>query len=128
MAYTVDYFLDKFEKIPEEHWCMGRFAFTNDKGESVHCVMGHCGELSYSPGGYSWGEEAQALNIHLQQQAVTINDGGTIYYDVRDENITADIFGNTPKKRILKALQLVKEGVSISGYAREYAALKPKQY
>lgn len=35
----VDYFINKFEAIPEEQWCVD--VFSNGKG--AHCANGHCG-------------------------------------------------------------------------------------
>jgi hypothetical protein len=40
MQYTVDYFIDKFEKIPEELWCVESFTIIT-LGQS--CALGHCG-------------------------------------------------------------------------------------
>ncbi len=36
--YTIDYFIKKFEAIPEELWCTGQLTI-NGK----HCALGHTG-------------------------------------------------------------------------------------
>lgn len=41
MKYDVDYFIEKFEAIPEEKWIKGgTYDFA---GTGNHCVLGHCG-------------------------------------------------------------------------------------
>jgi hypothetical protein len=41
--YDVDYFIKKFEAIPEDKWIMGSFFFN-----SRSCALGHCGMRSDS--------------------------------------------------------------------------------
>lgn len=36
--YTVDYFIKKFEAIPEGKWC----SFQQDNGRGQNCALGHC--------------------------------------------------------------------------------------
>lgn len=38
MNYNADYFINKFEPIPESKWCI--YAMINDKGQK--CARGHC--------------------------------------------------------------------------------------
>jgi hypothetical protein len=42
-VYDVDYFIKKFEAIPEEKWCEGEF---KDRFGAC-CVFGHCGLRDY---------------------------------------------------------------------------------
>lgn len=37
--YTVDYFIKKFEAIPEDSWCTGQFV---DHFSGQRCAQGHC--------------------------------------------------------------------------------------
>lgn len=93
--YTVEHFIQKFEAIPEDSWCVGQFK-TND---GKHCALGHCavydGFISDSP-------EAIALcHIFMEKQGILdttgINDGKDPRYQQ-----------NNPKERILAALRDVK--------------------
>lgn len=101
--YTVDYFIKKFEKIPQKEWTVGEYV--NDKGKC--CALGHCGaklvfdkhsgiEDEYFP------EEAEALKELLVYYTAylpsLINDG-----DVSEYNL------GHPKKNILAALGEIKK-------------------
>lgn len=100
MNYTLDYFIKKFTKIPENKWITGMC----ERGDK-HCVLGHCGAKSLT----KLPEEALAL-IELipccpedkrnsycgdYQGVVIINDG---LGDPDKKN-------TTPKQRILKKLK-----------------------
>ena len=51
MQYTVDFFINKFEAIPENKWCSGIFfGYTSfwgiiKKPNGQRCAQGHCMEL-----------------------------------------------------------------------------------
>lgn len=99
MQYTKEYFIAKFEAIPDERWTTGRYI--NPVGDCC-CALGHCG--------YRTGElptdEGLALNNllrhHLNEDqrdwgvsaAPRINDGEHLSYQQP-----------TPKARILAALR-----------------------
>lgn len=92
MIYDVDYFINKFESIPEDEWYEGAYQY-NEK----HCALGHCGAASDDHPT----KEAVALkmlfgNKHYVIQ--TINDGGHEQYNQP-----------TPKQRILAALYDIKK-------------------
>lgn len=103
MKYTVDYFIEKFEAIPEKMWCRGQFV----SGEK-RCANGHCGVTDEN----AINNEAKALVAILEplkewtwpeyggmgifEVTANINDGYTKY---RQE---------TPKHRILAALYDIK--------------------
>ena len=61
--YTVDYFLEKFDAIPEEKWTTR--AFSNDEGQ--RCAEGHC-----SDGGTMFGPE------HADLTTLFINNFGYV--------------------------------------------------
>lgn len=92
--FTVDYFIEKFEKIPEERWTTG--VYSKDDGQ---CALGHCG---MNTGIIKYNTEADALwdlvyyNIGLS--VVRINDAYEKRYSQR-----------TPKQRILAALRDIKK-------------------
>lgn len=89
MTYDVDYFIAKFEAIPEEKWC--KYCYTDG---DRHCALGHCG---VSPGSGA-GDEAMALYTIFSPLSVTaINDAD--YHPYTQP---------TPKQRILAALRDIK--------------------
>lgn len=92
MEYTVNYFIRKFEAIPEEMWCVGAYTY-GDR----HCAYGHCGiDKSF--------DEADALfwmftsNLNAQSSPISVNDGKCPAYKQP-----------TPKQRILAALYDIKK-------------------
>lgn len=102
MKYNVDFFINKFEAIPEDLWCTGLYT----KGEK-HCAVGHCGGNSSVKS-----EEADFLHdmfrIKLILFIVDVNDGLCEQYPQPH-----------PKQRILaalydiKSLEAVKEAETI---------------
>lgn len=90
--YTVDYFIDKFSKIPEDKWQMGGY---HNKDKTKFCAFGHCGIDEYS--GWKSKSEADAL-LNILPIAVSVNDGE--HEDYRQL---------TPKQRILAALNDIKK-------------------
>jgi hypothetical protein len=90
--YDVDYFIKKFEAIPEVNWTTGVF---ND-GCGRFCALGHCGE--------TFGRTSQEafalrdlLDFELNESITRINDGNCPEYDQP-----------TPRARILAALRDIK--------------------
>jgi len=64
MKYDIQYFIDKFEAIPENKWIKGTVYDTNS---GRCCALGHCGVRETSPANSKWiqTEEANALeNIY----------------------------------------------------------------
>lgn len=85
--YTIQYFIEKFEAIPEERWTTG--TFKDDLGRC--CVLGHCGHNIYRDT-----EESRYLYNILSGSnygAISINDGLHRKYSQ-----------HTPKQRVLAAL------------------------
>lgn len=90
MNYDIDYFIRKFEAIPEEKWCTNQFHNGNQS-----CALGHCGLNN----GGDWTDEASVLWYTILPDGVTkINDGDHSEYAQ-----------DTPKQRILAALQDAKK-------------------
>lgn len=97
--YTVDYFIQKFEAIPDELWCVDKFE--NERGQ--RCVLGHCGrnsENKFQPTEESWELDKLIFRIHscAFEPVACINNGTCLNYPQP-----------TPKARILAALKDVKE-------------------
>lgn len=100
MKYTVDYFINKFNAIPEEQWCMGRLS----DYQSGKCVLGHCGVKQTPDGNYSYTDMSEKLSAILRQIP-------GVLYDINDGHGPARELGDTPKERILNALLLIKTGI-----------------
>lgn len=103
MIYDVNYFIKKFEAIPEDLWITGLYYSLDRSG---FCALGHCGVTKIERT-----EEADALEslfisnlrdiqkVHIKLRLVTsINDGLIDKYNQP-----------TPKKRILAALYDIKK-------------------
>lgn len=91
--FSVDYFIAKFEAIPEEEWCVGHYNLGIQ-----HCALGHCG-ASVKPTA-AWPDEAHMLeNLVTEYSVASINDG--------EED---DYKQPTPRQRILAALRDIKAG------------------
>lgn len=114
--YTVDYFIRKFEAIPEGKWC----TLFLTRGIDRHCALGHCGTTeSPTSADYHYTDEGQALvDIFYDHMAIgplTINDDGGEKYKQP-----------TPKQRILAALYDIKKMQEPEIIKEE--PVKPKEY
>ena len=101
-GYDVDYFIEKFEAIPEELWLFdGEFVDANNK--ACRCALGHCGARSGYTGDTETTPESDAL-------AKILSSDKNSYYDVASINDFPSIKypQRTPKQRILAALRDVK--------------------
>ena len=106
--FDVNYYIQKFEAIPEELWCVQVY----QDGDKC-CALGHCGNRTFihctpTKPENSFSEETNKLRslfyTFLDELVSNVNDGVPFYtgkYEFYNED--------TPKKRILKALQLIKE-------------------
>lgn len=103
MEFIVDYFIEKFEAIPEEKWVTG--IFKDKKGNC--CALGHCGR-DVTQFGIIDTEEASDLVALFSKNGFSVtvvNDSsnGVIYNG-------KIIIGSTPKERILNVLKSLKNG------------------
>lgn len=96
MNYDVDYFIKKFEAIPEELWTAGVF-----KDGERRCAAGHCGAVASS----NWKNIPMVVSLY------------NLPFDGPEATITAINDGNhteykqpTPKQRVLAALWDLKNG------------------
>lgn len=92
MNYDVDYFIRKFEAIPEEKWCVGAY----EDGMGRRCAYGHCGKVFAYDSRESGRLRALAFGIGIRFLA-DINDGSDPGYRQP-----------TPKQRVLAALRDIK--------------------
>lgn len=92
--YDVNYFIAKFEAIPEGLWCTGEF----NNGRGQFCAMGHCGDDvdKVAP------PECRAL------KALFRRDGGTAIITEINDGLNPSRPEPTPKLRILAALRDIK--------------------
>ena len=93
-VYDADYFIAKFSAIPDENW--GTQLYVNEKGQK--CGLGHCG---VKPGLEKPPEAVSLLNLFdsfLGQGVTGVNDYVSPWFPQE-----------TPKARILAALQAIKE-------------------
>lgn len=103
--YDVDYFIKKFEAIPESE--IGSCNLQN------HCALWHMGVRFYANDEIT--EEVKALANLFAPFAEPIDEHERLrafphVYIVADGTRGNDRFGNSPKARLLNALKEVKEG------------------
>lgn len=103
MEYTVDYFIAKFEAIPEYKWHMD--TYVHPLNEDTCCALGHCGERVYCTTDEAGGLKGLFYDAHKYIESdcieifiVDINDGNNARYQQ-----------TTPKQRILAALHDIKK-------------------
>lgn len=98
-TYDVDYFIAKFEAIPEEKWSIG------SGNKYTKCAMMHCGVKISANSNYIYNDEISALITLFRTidggSVISINDGW-------DDSYTQP----TPKQRILAALHDIKAKLS----------------
>jgi hypothetical protein len=94
-TYNVDYFIAKFEAIPEKEWIVGQYI------NATGCdALGHCGWRSFFRGKVETVEGLSLNDLFIKSLGVTV-------YDVNDSKhygFTQD----SPKQRILAALRDIK--------------------
>lgn len=96
--YDVDYFLKKFEAIPEDDWC--RRVYTDADGK--HCALGFCGSHVGKISDYG-------MDIHTEEgenlRRMLLPLGGvTVINDYAEDDFQQE----TPKQRVLAALRHLK--------------------
>jgi Zn-finger protein len=87
--YTVDYFIKKFEAIPEDQWGTGKYVSENNR----MCALGFCGVRPCENT-----EEGDDLSVLSNNMIHFINDGKDYHYTE-----------STPKQRVLAYLYNVKK-------------------
>jgi len=114
MIYNLDYFIDKFEKIPEEMWCIG-----TPERDGKRCAAGFCGFVF---GTGERGASAELLSLHflLSTLKLTTPDSTRSYSIPFFNTVTMINDGYifeypqpTPKQRILAALYDLKANEAV---------------
>jgi hypothetical protein len=104
-VYNVNYFISKFEAIPEESWTI--LTLCDDQGR--RCALGHCG-VTKDPVTQDeiYTQESEALvdifavSTNYPNSSVALINDGLCWMAPGEE---------TPKKRILAALALVRKEI-----------------
>jgi hypothetical protein len=93
-TYTRDYFIAKFEAIPEDKWCTDSYEF-----QGRHCALGHCGLNGGNDTPAATPEEAGVLLELFREIRASVTDV--------NDGLDARYRQDTPKQRILAALREV---------------------
>lgn len=91
MKYNLEYFIAKFESIPEYKWLCGEFS---DEYGECKCALGHCGvrqETDTPEGDYL----LELTDFDIAE----VNDGVRGY----------DTLGSTPKQRVVNYLKSLRK-------------------
>ncbi len=100
--YTAEYFINKFEQIPDAKWTVHVYYNPMEKS---YCALGHCGCTAKKAT-----NEGIALNrLFWKNTPFTVpdvNDG---------RSSLACELGDTPKERVINALALIAAGVPLYG-------------
>lgn len=106
--YTVDYFIKKFEAIPEDKWYVGKFFGPEERC----CAVGHCalpGNYKLHPFQTPEGLALMTLFQTYKMSVYSTNDGEGELRDYECFMGTGIPF--TPKSRIIRALKWIKERI-----------------
>jgi hypothetical protein len=114
MTYDVDYFINKFQAIPEDKWIRLRL-YHEDTGAC--CANGHCGVRAEGHITEEYPEEAKELQKVLAPLPVHYTNGDPIEdagnYSKKaayiNNGIAKEYIQETPKQRILAALYDIKK-------------------
>lgn len=95
MKYDVDYFIQKFEAIPEDEWGMGWLA---NELTGKKCMLGHCGQRDYINPTPEVEALSRIFDLEWTTELYEINDGIGKWKHLAIK----------PKDRVLKALKVLK--------------------
>lgn len=114
-VYNVNYFIKKFEAIPDEKWTCG---VIYNRERDAHCVNGHCGLKSYDK---PTDESVALRKIFSQLKATPVEDGFLTFLQIAygenfsllalniNDGYAQEYQQPTPKQRILAALYDIKK-------------------
>lgn len=98
--YTPEYFIAKFERIPDAKWTTG--AFKTPSGAC--CALGHCGVSDFTEFTGEGNELDTLFRGAFGRGVVLFNDAS---YDKNAQDL-----GDTPKERVINALTLIATGLA----------------
>lgn len=105
MSFTIQHFIHKFSRIPDDRWVSDYYRHPED--EDCRCALGHCGEHKDPDGWTVQTEESKALcGVLAPFNPARINDGEYPKFQQP-----------TPKARILAALEAAQEIAAGAGGA-----------
>lgn len=98
MKYDLEYFIAKFEGIPEHEWCTGTYISADGLSK---CAYGHCGVRASTPDT----DEEKGLD------AITGDIEGGYYISLVNDNKNDSFseFGSTPKERVINYLKSLRK-------------------
>lgn len=101
MEYTLDYFIKKFEAIPEEKWTTKSYG-----SDGVHCALGHCMGNKYT---LTNSEIETLVKLTGLCFGYTEFEGGdsTLIANIND-GLNSNYKQETPKQRVLAFLNDLK--------------------
>jgi hypothetical protein len=102
-TYDVQYYIDKFEAIPEELWNADG-SYVNKDNPECKCALGHCGADIRNTNT----DEIRALAGLFRYEGIDLVDITGI-----NDGTNPEYQQSTPKQRILAALNDVKNGVRV---------------
>jgi len=110
MEFTREYFIKKFEAIPDNLWTI--VDLTSELNPNCHCALGHCGVVEGEIDDI-YTDEAIALSDILEPYHKTVfgfsanptNISHNNVWRINDDSSSRYLTGKTPKERILNALE-----------------------
>jgi len=102
MKYNVNYFIKKFESIPDNKWFVGEYS---NKTGTKFCAYGHLGNALNKKAT----PRSIALSELVKSYANESIDGRYFVPEVNDGTSGWVFTGRTPKERILNLLYNIKE-------------------
>lgn len=108
MNYDLNYFIGKFENIPEHLWTTGTLEGTGNR----HCCLGHCGMTMTTKATEEADALAELVDKHLKLTILRKKgDCDFAFYTIFpiNDNQNSDYKQRTPKQRILAALYDIKK-------------------
>lgn len=91
MKYTVEYFIEGFDKIPDYKWCTNEY-----KQGYKKCALGHLQHV-----------------LHPDRPLALVELFKSYGYSVVDIN-DDPFYGDTPKERIMRVLRHIKRKIDMS--------------
>jgi hypothetical protein len=103
--FTVDYFIEKFSKIPDKNWCTQYLLSSLGKS----CALGHCGVRSNNIIAFGGIEHEEGSALAKILAPVSMQDAEySVVYEINDGH-NYNYKQPTPKQRILAALYDIKK-------------------
>lgn len=109
MKRNAKYFINLFENIPDNKWCIGEYARPVGADTFAYCALGHCG-ARHNNRDTELSRALSSLFSDHNLNITSVNDGASTRVITTPEYsfvIQHNDLGDTPKERILNALVLI---------------------